>query len=184
MYKISMHYMWVVIIMYACHHYASQWRFLGQRIVQKWKLRSWLSLQLLYRRCSKVYTWQPRQPFRHHLWSMQIQLQPQPGWLRLFNLLFKTLSDIWLSVSLRSFRASSCCTAHIAEADYCVWYIEWYANTVGVSKDIFIPQEGYLRVFISWLNLDFGFSVCSIMGWILMHTHGCNSSFHSTFGSW
>ena len=40
----------------------------------------------------------------------------------------------------------------------------FYANIVGANKDIFIPQEGPLKVFISWLNLDFGFSVCFYNG--------------------
>ena len=40
----------------------------------------------------------------------------------------------------------------------------FYANIVGANKDIFIPQEGPLRLFISWLNLDFGFSVCFYNG--------------------
>ena len=36
----------------------------------------------------------------------------------------------------------------------------FYANIVDANRDIFIPQRGWMRVFISWLNLDFGFSTC------------------------
>ena len=36
----------------------------------------------------------------------------------------------------------------------------FYANIIDASRDIFIPQGSWLRTFISWLNLDFGFSVC------------------------
>ena len=35
----------------------------------------------------------------------------------------------------------------------------FYANIVGSNKDIFKIQ-GWMNVFISWLNLDFGFAVC------------------------
>jgi predicted outer membrane repeat protein len=40
----------------------------------------------------------------------------------------------------------------------------FYANIVDANRDIFIPQGGWLRVFISWLNLDFGFSTCFYSG--------------------
>ena len=40
----------------------------------------------------------------------------------------------------------------------------FYANIVDASRDIFIPQVGWLRTFISWLNLDFGFNVCFYEG--------------------
>ena len=40
----------------------------------------------------------------------------------------------------------------------------FYANIVDANRDIFIPQDGWLRVFISWLNLDFGFSTCFYSG--------------------
>ena len=40
----------------------------------------------------------------------------------------------------------------------------FYANTVDANRDIFIPQGGWVRVFISWLNLDFGFSTCFYSG--------------------
>ena len=36
----------------------------------------------------------------------------------------------------------------------------FYANIVDANRDIFVPQSGWLRTFISWLNLDFGFSTC------------------------
>ena len=40
----------------------------------------------------------------------------------------------------------------------------FYANIVDANRDIFIPQGGWVRVFISWLNLDFGFSICFYSG--------------------
>ena len=40
----------------------------------------------------------------------------------------------------------------------------FYANIADANRDIFIPQGGWLRVFISWLNLDFGFSTCFYSG--------------------
>ena len=40
----------------------------------------------------------------------------------------------------------------------------FYANIVDANRDIFIPQAGWVRVFISWLNLDFGFSTCFYRG--------------------
>ena len=40
----------------------------------------------------------------------------------------------------------------------------FYANIVDANRDIFIPQTGWLRVFISWINLDFGFSTCLYSG--------------------
>ena len=40
----------------------------------------------------------------------------------------------------------------------------FYANIVDANRDIFIPQSGWVRVFISWLNLDFGFSTCFYNG--------------------
>ena len=40
----------------------------------------------------------------------------------------------------------------------------FYANIVDANRDIFIPQGGWVRVFISWLNLDFGFSTCFYSG--------------------
>ena len=39
----------------------------------------------------------------------------------------------------------------------------FYANIVGLNKDIF-KIEGWANVFISWLNLDFGFAVCFYHG--------------------
>ena len=40
----------------------------------------------------------------------------------------------------------------------------FYANIVDANRDIFIPQGGWLRVILSWLNLDFGFSTCFYSG--------------------
>ena len=40
----------------------------------------------------------------------------------------------------------------------------FYANIVDANRDIFIPQAGWVRVFISWLNLDFGCSICFYSG--------------------
>ena len=40
----------------------------------------------------------------------------------------------------------------------------FYANIVDANRDIFVPQAGWMRVFISWLNLDFGFSTCFYSG--------------------
>ena len=40
----------------------------------------------------------------------------------------------------------------------------FYANIVDANRDIFFPQNRWLRVFISWLNLDFGFSTCFYSG--------------------
>ena len=40
----------------------------------------------------------------------------------------------------------------------------FYANIVDANRDIFIPQAGWVRVFISWLNLDFGFGTCFYSG--------------------
>ena len=40
----------------------------------------------------------------------------------------------------------------------------FYANIIDASRDIFIPQVGWARTFISWLNLDFGFTVCFYKG--------------------
>ena len=36
----------------------------------------------------------------------------------------------------------------------------FYANIIDASRDVFIPKVGWMRTFISWLNLDFGFTVC------------------------
>ena len=40
----------------------------------------------------------------------------------------------------------------------------FYANIVDANRAIFVPQAGWVRVFISWLNLDFGFSTCFYSG--------------------
>ena len=40
----------------------------------------------------------------------------------------------------------------------------FYANIVDANRDILVPQAGWVRVFISWLNLDFGFSICFYRG--------------------
>ena len=42
----------------------------------------------------------------------------------------------------------------------------FYANIVGVNRDIFLPGEstGALSVFIAWLNLDFGIETCFFDG--------------------
>ena len=40
----------------------------------------------------------------------------------------------------------------------------FYANIIDANGNIFIPQGGWLRVFISWLNLDFGFTTCFYRG--------------------
>ena len=40
----------------------------------------------------------------------------------------------------------------------------FYANIVDANRDIFVPQGGWVRVFISWLNLDFGLSTCFYSG--------------------
>ena len=40
----------------------------------------------------------------------------------------------------------------------------FYANIVDANRDILVPQAGWVRVFISWLNLDFGFSTCFYRG--------------------
>ena len=40
----------------------------------------------------------------------------------------------------------------------------FYANVVDANRDIFIPQTRWVRVFMSWLNLNFGFSTCFYTG--------------------
>ena len=47
----------------------------------------------------------------------------------------------------------------------------FYANIVDANRAIFVPQAGWVRVFISWLNLDFGFSTCFYSG---MDMYGYN----------
>ena len=59
----------------------------------------------------------------------------------------------------------------------------FYANVVDANRDIFIPQTRWVRVFMSWLNLNFGFSTCFYTGmdmygymWLQFYSHstsGC-----------